>query len=302
MASIALELVPAAKTNGRETTLKEGRKVRDKLEKAGILNDINTVMIPQVISEDEFRPVELEEKLDPIETKRYMSEVLPVDFIATQVTVYTPMEQLRERARALTSEGINRVIFVGAPRVENERMVGPTPPEAINGVKDIIPSCGVILIPTRESEVDRFAAKVDAGASFGNSQLLFSDYMGTFLEDLSRKTEKRPEIMLTFAYVPKAETKVGLFEWMIWDEQPKVREEIEFAKNIADKPFAEKKTKLVDLYKRVIDSVHKQDFPIGVQFSIPYGISGPAFETFSEMLEVWSPNRAPVGAGSRGDD
>lgn len=301
MPTIALELVPAAKTNGRETTLKEGQSVREKLDKAGILNDINTVMIPQVIPEDEFRPVELEEKLDPIETKKYLSEWLPVDFISTQVTVYTAMEQLRERARKLQSEGINRVIFVGAPRVENERMIGPTPPEAISGLQDIIPSCGVILIPTRESEVDRFSAKIDAGATFGNSQLIFSDYVGTFLGDLAKKTDKRPEIMLSFGYVPKAETRVGLFEWMIWDEQPIVHQEIEFVKSIADLPFKQKKAKLVDLYKRVIDSVHQHDFPIGIQFSIPYGISGPAFETFSEMLDVWSPEREPVGAGARAD-
>jgi hypothetical protein len=300
--TIALELVPAAKADGQETTLSEGRTVREKLDNAGILNDVNTVMIPQVIPEDEFRPVELEEKLDPIDTKRYLSESLPVDYIVTQVTVYTPMEQLQQRAEKLQSEGINRVIFVGAPRVENERMVGPTPPEAISGLQDTIPSCGVILIPTRESEVDRFSAKVDAGATFGNTQLLFSDYVGTFLGDLAQKTEERPEIVLTFGYVPKAETKVGLFEWMIWDDQPIVHEEIEFVKNIADKPFAQKKEQLVDLYKRVIDGVHKHDFPIGIQFSIPYGISGPAFETFSEMLEVWSPEREPVIAGSRGDD
>ena len=282
--------------------LKEGQSVREKLTKAGILEDVNTVMIPQVIAEDEFRPVELEEKLDPIDTKRYLSEKLPVDYIVTQVTVYTPMEKLRERARSLRAEGIQRVIFVGAPRVENERMVGPTPPEAISNLQDTIPSCGVILIPTRESEVDRFSAKVDAGATFGNTQLLFSDYIGTFLGDLSRKTEERPEIVLTFGYVPKAETKVGLFEWMIWDDQPIVRDEIEFVKSIADKPFKEKKAKLVDLYKQVIDGVDRYDFPIGVQFSIPYGLSGPAFETFSEMLEVWSPQRQPVGAGGRGDD
>jgi hypothetical protein len=300
--TIALELVPAAKTNGREATLKEGRSVREKLEKAGILEDVNTVMIPQVIPEDEFRPVELEEKLDPIDTKRYLSESLPVDYIATQVTVYTPMEKLRQRAEKLRSEGINRVIFVGAPRVENERMVGPTPPEAINNLGDIIPSCGVILIPTRESEVERFSAKVDAGATFGSTQLLFSDYVTTFLDDLANKTDKRPEIMLTFGYVPKAEAKVGLFEWMIWDDQPVVKDEIEFVSGIAEKPFNEKKEKLVDLYKQVIDGVHKYDFPIGVQFSIPYGISGPAFETFSEMLEVWSPERQPVAAGTRGDD
>jgi 5,10-methylenetetrahydrofolate reductase len=300
--TISIELVPATKTGGKETTLNEGRSVREKLDKAGILHDINTVMIPQVIPEDEYRPVELEEKLDPIDTKRYLSESLPVDYIPTQVTVYTPMEQLRQRAELLRNEGIQRVIFVGAPRVENERMVGPTPPEAISGLQDIIPSCGVILIPTRDSEVDRFSAKVDAGASFGNTQLLFSDYVTTFLGDLAQKTDKRPEIVLTFGYVPKAEAKVGLFEWMIWDDQPIVRDEIEFVQNIAEEPFKEKKSKLVDLYKQVIDGVHKYDFPIGIQFSIPYGISGPAFETFSEMLEVWSPQRQPVGAGYQGDD
>jgi hypothetical protein len=300
VASIALEVVPAAKTGGADKTRNEGRSIREKLDNAGILNDINTVMIPQVIPEDEHRPVELEEKLDPIETRRYLSESLSVDYIATQVTVYTPMEDLRKRAQLLQSEGINRVIFVGAPRVENERMVGPTPPEAISGLKDIVPSCGVIMIPTRESEVDRFSAKVDAGATFGNSQLIFSDYVTTFLGDLSQKTDKRPEIMLSFGYVPKAEAKVGLFEWMIWDDQDVVRDEIEFIKSIAEVPFKQKKAKLVDLYKQVIDGVHKHDFPIGVQFSMPYGISGPAIETFSEMLEVWSPAREPVGA--RGDD
>jgi hypothetical protein len=300
--TIALELVPAAKDNGREATLNEGRVVREKLDNAGILHEVNTVMIPQVIPEDEFRPVELEEKLDPIDTKRYLSESLPVDYIATQVTVYTPMEQLRQRVEKLRDEGIQRVIFVGAPRVENERMVGPTPPEAITALQDTIPSCGVILIPTRESEVDRFSAKVDAGATFGNTQLLFSDYVTTFLGDLAEKTDKRPEIVLTFGYVPKAEAKVGLFEWMIWDDQPVVKDEIDFVSNIAEKPFNEKKDKLVDLYKQVIDGVHKYDFPIGVQFSIPYGISGPAFETFAEMLEVWSPERQPVAAGTRGDD
>jgi hypothetical protein len=294
--TIALELVPAARENGRAHTLEEARTVREKLEEAGILGDINTVLIPQVIPEDEFRPVELEQKLDPLDSKRYLSEELDVDYTVTQVTVYTPMEQLRQRARMLREEEINRVVFVGAPRVENERMVGPPPTDAITNLQDIIPSSGVILIPTRESEVERFSAKLDAGANFGATQLLFSDYIGEFLGDLSQRTETRPEIILSFAYVPKAETRVGLFKWMIWDDRPVVRDELAWIEELAPMPFKQKKAALVDLYKRVIDRVHQYDFPIGLQFSIPYGVSGPAFETFSEMLEVWSPEREPVGA------
>lgn len=300
MPTIALELVPATREDGQSQSLNEARTVREKLTNAGILDDINTILIPQVIPEDEFRPVELQEKLDPVDSKRFLSQELPVDYIVTQVTVYTPMEQLRQRAQMLREEDINRVVFVGAPRVENERMVGPAPTDAISGLQDIIPSSGVILIPTRESEVDRFSAKLDAGANFAVTQLLFSDYIGQFLEDLAAKTDHRPEIMLAFGYIPKAETKVGLYQWMIWDNQPIVHQEMEWVAELAPLPFNEKKAKLVDHYKRVIERVHQQDFPIGIQFSVPYGVSGPAFETFQEMLEVWSPGREPVGAGTRG--
>jgi hypothetical protein len=297
--TIALELVPAARENGRSRTLDEGRTVREKLHKAGILNDINTVLIPQVIPEDEFRPVDLEEKLDPVDSKRYLSQELPVDYILTQVTVYTPMERLRQRAQMLREEEINRVVFVGAPRTENNRMVGPPPTDAITSLQDVVPSSGVILIPTREFEVGRFSAKLDSGANFGVTQLLFSDYIGTFLGDLSEKTDNRPEIMLSFGYVPKAESRVGLFKWLIWDDRPVVHDELQWIEKLAPMPFKKKKAKLVDLYTRVIDRVHRYDFPIGLHFSIPYGISGPAFETFSEMMEVWSPEREPVGAGVR---
>jgi hypothetical protein len=299
--TVALELVPAARENGRSRTLDEGRLVREKLESAGILKDINTILIPQVIPEDEFRPVELEEKLDPLDSKRFLSQELPVDYILTQVTVYTPMDELRQRGQMLREEDVSRVVFVGAPRTENDRMVGPAPTDAIAGLQDIIPSSGVILIPTRESEVDRFTAKLDSRANFAVTQLLFSDYIGQFLGDLSKRTEHRPEIMLSFGYVPKAETRVGLFRWLIWDDQPVVRDELDWIADLAPVPFKEKKARLVDLYKRVIEGVHRHDFPIGLHFSIPYGVSGPAFETFSEMLEVWSPEREPVGAANAGE-
>ena len=122
MSTISLELVPKAKTNGRELTRREGQTAREKLERAGIFEAINTVMIPQVIPEDEFRPVELEEKMDPIDTSRYLSESLPVDYIVTQVTVYTPMEKLKHRAQVIQEEDIDRVIFVGGPRGAGDKL------------------------------------------------------------------------------------------------------------------------------------------------------------------------------------
>ena len=46
---------------------------------------------------------------------------------------------------------------------------------------------------------------------------------------------------------------------------------------------------MVDLYKRVIDSVADLGYPLSVHFEATYGVSAPAFETFAEMLDYWSP-------------
>ena len=46
---------------------------------------------------------------------------------------------------------------------------------------------------------------------------------------------------------------------------------------------------MVDLYKRVIDGVADLGFPLSIHFEATYGVSGPAFETFAEMLAYWAP-------------
>jgi hypothetical protein len=48
---------------------------------------------------------------------------------------------------------------------------------------------------------------------------------------------------------------------------------------------------MVDLYKRVIDGVADLGFPLSIHLEATYGISGPAFQTFAEMLAYWSPAR-----------
>ncbi|WP_236739500.1 mycobacterial-type methylenetetrahydrofolate reductase, partial [Mycobacteroides abscessus] len=51
----------------------------------------------------------------------------------------------------------------------------------------------------------------------------------------------------------------------------------------------ERRPQLVDLYKRVVDGVGGLGFPLSIHFEAPYGLARPAFETFAEMLEYWSP-------------
>ena len=86
------------------------------------------------------------------------------------------------------------------------------------------------------------------------------------------------------------ESKVGLISWLIQDPgNPAVAAEQEFVTKLAGLEPAEKRTLMLDLYKRVIDGVADLGFPLSVHFEVAYGVSRPAFETFAEMLAYWSP-------------
>lgn len=69
-------------------------------------------------------------------------------------------------------------------------------------------------------------------------------------------------------------------------------EEQEFVKRLAGSETPEKRQLMVDLYKRIVDGVVDLGFPLSIHFEATYGVSGPAFETFAEMLDYWAPDRA----------
>src|SRR5690606_6914088 len=99
--------------------------------------------------------------------------------------------------------------------------------------------------------------------------------------------------LLSFGFVPKVESKVGLIHWLIQDPgNPAVAEEQEFVKRLAATEPTEKRKLMVDLYKRVIDGVADLGFPLSIHLEATYGVSGPAFETFAEMLAYWAPDHS----------
>ena len=159
-----------------------------------------------------------------------------------------------------------------------------------------MPHRGVILIPTREDEVGRFKFKIDQGADFAMTQLLYSDYIVDFLRQMSNETDERPEILLSFGHVPKAETRKELIRWLIKDEgNPLVEKEVDFVAELATLEPAEKLKRLTDLYRKVIDGVEDLGFPIGLHLECPYGFSDPAFETFAGLLSEWTPKQENEG-------
>ena len=290
MGTVALEFVPPVLEEGTEKVREEARKVKQRLEDHGLTGRVNAVLIPGMIEEEGDRPVALKKRFDPLDAWQIIREDLPLQGMVTQVTSFHDEDQLTERFGKLRAAGIERVVCVGVPRTMADGEGSGVPPtEALERFKDEMPSRGVILIPTREGERGRFKFKIDKGADFALCQLLYSDRIVPFLREMAQETDQRPEILLSFGFVPKAETRVGLIQWLIKDETPEVEREMQYVADLAEMPPQRRQAELVDLYKRVIEGVQELDFPLGIHLECPYGFSNAAFRTFRAMLDVWEP-------------
>ncbi len=298
MNTIALELVPPDIDRGSERAVEEGRKVAEHSRACGLAGRIQHLMIPGMIAEDPDRPVEMKPKMDTLDFWRHVQPEVGHDVrgLCTQVTAFHDKQQLTERLRTLRDAGMEGITFVGVPRtMADGEGPGIPPTDALSQFQDIVPNRGAILIPTRDGEQGRFGFKCDRGATFAMTQLLFSDSIVGFLRDFAKQTSHRPEILLSFGFVPSVEDRVKLIDWLIQDPgNEAVAQEQAFVAKLAGLSFEQRKQELVDLYKRVIDGVHDLGFPISIHLEAPYGPVKPAFDTFAAMLDYWSPQ--PKGA------
>lgn len=299
--TIALELVPPNVDRGVEQALEEAGKVVRLSADFGLEGRIRHLMIPGMIAEEDDRPVEMKPKLDVLEFWSMIKPELPgVNGLCTQVTAFMDEASLRQRLSELVAAGMEGIVFVGVPRtMQDGEGSGVAPTDALSIYRQLVDHRGVIMIPTREGEHGRFEFKCNQGATFALTQLLYSDAIVGFLNDFAKKTDHRPEILLSFGFVPKVESRVGLINWLIQDPgNAAVAEEQAFVKTLAASEPAAKRRLMVDLYKRVIDGIADLGFPLSVHLEATYGVSGPAFETFAEMLTYWSPGQTVESQGS----
>lgn len=299
--TIALELVPPNAERGAEQALEEARKVRRLSAESGLEGRIRHVMIPGMIAEEDDRPVEMKPKLDVLEFWSMIKPELPgLNGLCTQVTAFMDEPSLRERLTELGAVGMEGIVFVGVPRtMQDGEGSGVAPTDALSIYRELVANRGVIMIPTREGEPGRFEFKCNQGATFALTQLLYSDAIVGFLTDFAKNTDHRPEILLSFGFVPKVESRVGLINWLIQDPgNAAVAEEQAFVKTLAGSEPAQKRRLIVDLYKRIIDGIADLGFPLSIHLEATYGVSAPAFDTFAEMLAYWSPGQTVNSHGS----
>lgn len=290
--TVALELVPPNAERGREHAFDEVQKVLKASAESGLDGAIQHVMIPGMIEEDDGRPVEMKPKLDVVDFWSVVSSELPdVKGLCTQVTAFLDEPALDRRVAELGEIGMEGIAFVGVPRTMSDgEGCGVAPTDALSLYDGVVENRGVILIPTREGERGRFEFKCAKGATYGMTQLLYSDAIVGFLKDFAERTEHRPEILLSFGFVPKLEERVGLINWLIQDPgNAAVAAEQDFVRTLAASEPVTRRRLTVDLYKRVVDGVADLDFPLSVHLEATYGVNTAAFDTFAEMLAYWSP-------------
>ena len=290
--TIAFELVPPNIERGPQFAVDEAHKVLLNAAAVGLEGRIRHVMIPGMIEEDGDRPVEMKPKMDVLDFWQLMKPELPgIRGLCTQVTSFLDEDALSKRLAVLQEADFDGIAFVGVPRTMSDgEGAGVAPTDALTIYRDQVPNRGVILIPTRDGEQGRFNFKINQGATYGMTQLLYSDAVVGFLADFAKASEHRPEILLSFGFVPKVESQVGLVNWLIQDPgNPVVAAEQEFVARLAGEEPAVKRRLMLDLYKRVVDGVGELGFPLSIHLEAAYGVSKPAFETFAEMLAYWAP-------------
>lgn len=290
--TVALELVPPNLERGKERALEDAHKMLQLAAKYGIDGRIGHVMMPGLIEEDDDRPIEMKPKLDVLDFWLTIKPELPgVRGLCSQVTAFSDEPTLRRRLGDLVGAGIEGIVFVGVPRtMADGEGSGVAPTDALSIYQGLVDNRGVILIPTREGETGRLNFKCDRGATFAQTQLLYSDAIVGFLTDFAKTTDHRPEILLGFGFVPTLEKKIGFINWLIQDPgNPAVAREQAFVTKLANTEPVKRRALLLDLYKRVIDGVADLGYPLSLHLEATYGNSAPAFETFAEMLDYWSP-------------
>jgi hypothetical protein len=293
--TIAFELVPPNTELGPERALEDARKVLQCSSDAGLGGRIRHVMMPGMIDEDDDRPLEMKPKMDVLDFWSLIKPQLPgVNGLCTQVTAFMDQDTLHQRLTDLGAAGIEGIAFVGVPRTMSDgEGGGVAPTDALSIYEDLVDNRGVILIPTRDGEFGRFNFKCDQGATYGMTQLLYSDAIVDLLTEVAKTTDHRPEILLSFGFVPQVESRMGLINWLIQDPgNAAVAKEQEFVRTLAGTEPAARRQLMVDLYKRVIDGVVDLGFPLSIHLEAAYGVNKAAFDTFAAMLDYWAPDTA----------
>lgn len=289
MPTLSLAIAPPPRNMCQPGGSDHVERISQRLAGTRLRSAIDRAFIPMIIDEDSFRPGKFIAHEDPLDFHAVLTRTFPeLNAMVAQVTPFTPTADLERRVYRALAQGVDRMIFVGVPREYQEsEVVGLYPAQALSHFAQWLPGRGVICIQSRPYEHDRLLAKINAGANFVVTQLIYGPAIVDLLASLSADWEAPPEIDLSFGYVPAMEAQQGLIRWLIQD--PNAATEMDWVTATARCGRAERQTRLVELYRDVVGRVRELGIEPGINLEAPYGLSAAAIETFEAMLDVYDP-------------
>lgn len=209
--------------------LKQGEKgieaVLEKIEELHRDVGFDAVNIPEVQEESSKsskgeRRKPFEPRVEPRALARRIQQALGLPCIINRVVVHLERERQLDWFRETRDDyGVNRVVMVGGER-SDQRYPGPSVPEATRLLKkqpdttDI--QVGNICIPSRPGEGERMKRKIDSGADFFTTQVIFhADEVTTLLDELGDHTGpgNAPNLMVSLAPV-RSERNIRFLHWL----------------------------------------------------------------------------------------
>lgn len=159
-------------------------------------------------------------RVEPRELARCIQERLDVPCIINRVVVHLERDRQLDWFRETWEDyGVRRFVLVGGER-SDRRYPGPSVTEACRLLRERVDVPGLrlgnICIPTRRGEVARMRAKLDAGADFFTTQVVFhAEEVTALLDALGDRPGggRAPGLLLSLAPV-RSERNIRFLRWL----------------------------------------------------------------------------------------
>lgn len=251
---------------------------------------VDAVNIPEIRLEQSRgpKPVGALPKIDPLTYGSWCTRIGGVPSIVYRCVPYHEKQVHVDWCKRALEMGIRAVVVVGRESSVDD-CPGPEAGEAITLFKSLGMVVGGVMIPHRENEEQRMVAKVEAGASFFVTQILFSqEDVGPLLvrySALCAKSGVDPKrVVLSFAPVT-SERNLKFMEWLGVQLHPCFREDLlRFPASMVQRSRLEAMKALTRLFEGPIPS----DVPLGLNIEhVMDQNTAAALDLLQEMSEIY---------------
>lgn len=227
--SLCLEAVPPLVKEGEEGI----EQVLSKVDAIHSQVPLDGVNIPEIREEssksdkgERLKP--FEPRVEPRELARRIKNRFGLECMINRVVVHLPRDEQADWFRETWEEyGVRQFVLVGGEDSSID-YPGPNVPQANQLIRETLNDpelkVGNICIPTRDGEANRLFRKIDSGADFFTTQIVYHPEEFTRLLDAldeERSQHANPEMLLTVTPI-KSPRNIKFLHWLGVNIEPEL--------------------------------------------------------------------------------